>query len=359
MKKLKFFIIGLIFLTACSKTEKEEENVDRKAILINIGNVIFDNYKSFSSDADSLHISAINFNSDPNEENFNILKTYFIKTYASFQRVQFVNIGSALEINLIDAMNFYPEDTSIIMNAINSNSYNIQTINNKAKGLHALDYLLYGFRDYDESEIIDWYANDTNSTDYVLAVTGEIKRTSNTIKNEWETSYLETFKARQGIDKSSSFYILTNAMLENFEKYGRTAKVGIPLGYNGIFEGFTPRLNLVEGKYSNISLQLIESYILGFESILLGNNSLGYDDYLNQIDAKFNNIPLEEVLKTRINDIKTKLALLEEPYSEEITNDRQKVKDLFSAMQQLSITLKVDMASALSIDIIYQDSDGD
>lgn len=359
MKRIFTLIICASILFGCAKKENNNNDVDRKAILINLGNIIFENYVQFSNYSDSLKISADSFKVNPNAENFSALKNYYVKTYNSFQRVQFIHIGPAEELNLIDALNFYPEDTAVMMNAINTNTYDIKTINNKAKGIQALDYLLYGFRSLDESQLLDWYSDNDNARGYLLAITGEIQFLANSVKDEWESGYLETFKARQGIDKSSSFFILTNAILENFEKYCRTAKVGIPLGYNGIFEGFTPRLNLIEGKYAQISIELMKSYVLAYESLLSGNGDQGYYSYLDQIDARFNDKLLSEVIQERLNTIKTRIDALNEPYEDEIVSNRDNVKAVFAAMQQLAITLKVDVSSAMSIDIIYQDSDGD
>jgi predicted lipoprotein len=302
---------------------------------------------------------ADSFQVNTNSSNLLLLRSAFVTTYRTFQTVQYFNFAKAAELNFIDALNFYPEDTTVILNAIATNSYNIQTISNKAKGLQALDYLLYGVRDYSDVELLNWYMATPNATAYINAVCEELKRLTDIIQQDWSSSYLTTFKNNQGIDQSSSFFLLTNALVENLEKYGRTAKVGVPLGYNGIFEGTTPRLELIEARHSQISLSLLKSYIESYEEFLNGGNGLGYDDYLNTINASFNNVLLSTIINTQLSTIKTKINALEEPYANEIVGDRQKVVELFQAIQQLIITLKVDVASAMSIDMVYQDTDGD
>lgn len=363
MRKSAYILLltTIVFVLSCSKTSNDDtdQNIDRAAILDNLGNIIVQNYTQLKTDADSLNIYADSFQTNTTEQNLLKLRSAFVKTYKSFQTVQFINFGKALELNIIDAFNNYPEDTTIILNAIQSNSYNIQTISNKAKGLQALDYLLYAVRDYSTTDLVNWYTNTPNAKTYVMAVTAEIKRLTDLVNTDWNNQYLTTFKERQGIDRSSSFFLMTNALVENIEKYGRTAKVGIPLGYNGIFEGTTPRLELIEARHSQISIELLKAHIDAFGSFLSGNNGLGYDDYLNDIDAKFNGTLLSTIIETQVANIKTKINALEEPYASEIVDDRQKVKELFQAFQLLVITLKVDVASAMSIDIIYQDTDGD
>jgi predicted lipoprotein len=359
MKKIFYLLIGSFILFGCKKESSDENIVDRKSILLNIGDIIFENYNQFNIDTDSLKSVAQSFKETPNESSFNKLKTYYKNSYNSFQKVQFVNIGPAEELNIIDALNFYPEDTALIMNTLNSESFDIKAIGNKAKGIQALDYLLFGFRDLSEEDILTWYINNDKGRQYLVDICNEIFRLSNAVHKDWEDAYLQNFKDKQGIDRNSSFFVLTNAMLENYEKYCRTAKVGIPLGYNGIFEGLTPRLNLIEGRNAEISIQLIKSYMEAFEMILSGGDGLGYYEYLDQIGATFNNKPLSEIIKDRIKTINERVDLLEEPYADNIVNNRQEVKDVFSAMQQLVITLKVDVSSAMGIDIIYQDSDGD
>lgn len=362
MKKLAYIFIILfsVIVLSCNKsTESEDDNVDRAAILDNLGNIILENYSQLKIDADSLNIYADSFQTNTTEQDLLKLRSAFVKTYKTFQTVQFLNFGKAEELNIVDAFNLYPEDTTIILNAIQSNSYSIQTISNKAKGLQALDYLLYAVRDYSTTDLVNWYNNTPNAKLYLKSITTEIKRISDLIYNDWNNQYLTTFKESQGIDQSSSFFLMTNALVSNFEAKGRSAKVGIPLGYVGTSEGTTLQLELIEARHSNLSIELMKVYVDAIEKILNGKNGLGYDDYLNTIGAEYNGTPLSNIINTQMATLKTKINVLEEPYADEIVNDRQKVKEVFQAFQQLVITFKVDVASAMSIDLIYQDTDGD
>lgn len=361
MKKLAYIFLTLFLTLSCGKDTSNTSNaVNRAAILDNLGNIIMQRYTQLKADADSLNIYADSFQTNTTAQNFSLLQNAYIKTYKTFQTIQYFNFGKAEELELIEAFNFYPEDTTIILNAIQNNSYNIQTIANKAKGLQALDYLLYGIRNYNSTEVLNWFSNTPNATAYVKSIAEEIKRITDLVYNDWNDNYLTEFKNKQGIEASSSFFIMTNAIIGNFEKLGRTGKVGVPLGYNGIFSGDIPRLELIEARHSKISIALMKIYVESFEEFLKGENGLGYDDYLNTIGAKFNNsTPLSTVINTKLNDLKNKINAIEEPYATEIVDNRQKVVETFQAFQQLVITLKVDVSSAMSIDIIYQDSDGD
>jgi predicted lipoprotein len=220
-KMKKIYILFCCFtILSCGKEKgtNNNDNVDRAAILDNLGNIIFERYTTFKESADSLNIFADSFQNHTNEANLIALRNAYIKTYKDFQKIQYFNFAKALELNIIDAFNFYPEDSTIILNAIQSNIYNIQTISNKAKGLQALDYLLFGIRSYSDAELISWYNATPNAKTYLVNITQEISRISNLFYNDWNTSYLSTFKTRQGIDRSSSFFLLTNALIENFEE---------------------------------------------------------------------------------------------------------------------------------------------
>lgn len=356
MKKI-YILFCCFTILSCGKEKgtNNNDNVDRAAILDNLGNIIFERYTTFKESADSLNIFADSFQNHTNEANLIALRNAYIKTYKDFQKIQYFNFAKALELNIIDAFNFYPEDSTIILNAIQSNIYNIQTISNKAKGLQALDYLLFGIRSYSDAELISWYNATPNAKTYLVNITQEISRISNLIYNDWNTSYLSTFKTRQGIDRSSSFFLLTNALIENFERNFRNSKVGIPLGYYGTLGGS----ELIEARYSKNSIQLIKTYLTSLEEFLNGKNGLGYDDYLNTINARYNDKLLSTTIQEQIANIHTKIDALEEPFADEIVNDNQKVKELFQAIQSLVITLKVDVSLAMSIEIIYQDTDGD
>jgi predicted lipoprotein len=365
MKKILISTVVVLSILSC-KENNNTDNTDRRAILDNLGNIAFNYYKEFDAATDSLIAKTDSFTANISLAGLNELRTAYKNACIAYQKAQVCNIGRAEEISFIGELNFFPERADFIQSAIQSGNYNMNTIDSKAKGFPALDYLLYAVNNYTDNELVEWYKTNANARNYIKAVIGKIKAISEDVYTTWENGYLETFKSRQGIDRSSSLFLLVNAYLENFETQCRTAQVGLPLGYNGIFDNNTPRIDDIEARHSQLSLELLKAHFQAIENIYKGGNGFGLDDYLDQMDARYNNKQSTyngELLSVFINDLfanaHTAINALQEPYAQEIINNRQKVVDVFTALQHIIATFKIDVASAMSIDIIYQDSDGD
>lgn len=359
MKKTNLLYIGIFFLiAACSTNTKQVENIDEKAMLDNVGNIILNQYKDFDTTVGTLVVATDDFIANTTLSNLNKLRLAYTNAYISYQRTQVSNFGPAEVNNFIEELNFFPEDQSLIHNAISTGSFNMATINNKAKGIQALDYLLYAIK-ADDNAIVTFYVDSTNARNYLSAVVRRAKTISNKVYLEWKNGYITTFKEREGVSASSSIFQLFSGMTENIEKYGRSGKVAFPLGYSGIFPppNYTSyKLDIIEGRHSLLTLELLKNQLIGFENIFYGNLGLGFDDYLLQIKTNKN---LVNIMNTYIQDAKANIEALNEPYADEIVNRWTEVNKVYASLQRIVVLLKNDIASAMSIDLVYQDTDGD
>ncbi len=163
------FIFLLIFIISSCKEDNnvEIDNFNQTELLKNIGeNIIINNYETLNDDFNSLNEKKNVFFSNPTNENFDELKTSFIKSYKDFQTVSMFDFGPANESFFRLNANAYPTDTIKVKNALNSGNYNLSNItNNDMKGLSALDYLLSGVKQ-NKNEIIEFYSTDPNAVNH-------------------------------------------------------------------------------------------------------------------------------------------------------------------------------------------------
>ena len=89
------------------------------------------------------------------------------------------------------------------------------------------------------------------------------------------------------------------------------------------------------------------------------DNGLGLDDYMNFVNAEYNNMQLSKVIDNQIVTILEELNNYNNPLSEAIMNNKDALLNSYEELQKLVPFIKVDMTSGLGVLITYQDNDGD
>jgi predicted lipoprotein len=370
-----FFILSIIFcsLLLClspgckpKKTEDEKADVDKKAMLSNIGNnIIIPNYKALKVAIDKLDSATTAFNLNPDNTNLTNLQNLFKEAYRIWQTCSPFDLGPAETEYLRVNMNTFPTDTTLINSNISAGGYDINSIANwKAKGLPGVDYLLYG-TGADNNEILLQYTTDADAAKrktYLAVLTADMKTKVTTVVNAWlstEGNYINTFINADGTDIGSSLGLLVNQLNYDLEII-KNFKVGTPLGKQtlGVFHP-----EKTEGYYSGISVELALLQLQTIEDIFLGRsnqgNGFGFDDYLDQIGAQYNGGSLSTTIKNQFTSAITKLQLVPDPLSSSIQNNTTAVDAAYVELQKLVVLLKTDMPSEMGILITYVDNDGD
>jgi predicted lipoprotein len=363
MKKLFFFLTVLFTISACSDNGGETtDDFDRTDLLINLADgFIFPALNDFQTRITALDNAVADFNTDPSSTTLNQLRTTFESAYLSFQNVNMFEFGPAENISFRANVNTYPADITNIATLISSGSYNLDAISNfDSKGLPAFDYILFGLTNSD-NELIDLFSTDIDKEKYkqfLADIAADLLNKANAVLSAWTDGYQTEFKNNKTNDVGSSISVFVNAYIQHYENRFRTLKIGLPVGVFSI-EGFSfPEL--CEGLYAENSVALIQENFNQLEQLYYGNsdngiNTVGIQEYLIGVDAG----EVDEVIQTKLNAIKTALNNLTNPLSEQVVSDRTTVVGVYNEIQKLVPTLKADMASALSIQITYTDTDGD
>lgn len=371
-KLASLLFIGIcttVFLFTCKKDKQKDnkpvDNFDRKAMLTNIGNnVIIANYLSLQTEANALDAAVIQFNTTTDSANLANLQTAFNTAYATWQLCSVFELGPG-ESQLIRLnLNTFPTDTAQINANIASGVYDLGTAANvDAKGLPAIDFLLF------ESTFITTLANyttannATNRKTYLLALSNEIKTKANNIYNAWIASggnYINTFITNSGTDIGSSLGLLINQLNYDFETI-KNFKIGIPLGKKTLG---TPLPEKVEGYFSGTSLALVIKHLKTIENIYLGRSELGVDglgldDYLTHLKTPYNSGLLSDAIRAQLQTAISKLQSIPSPLSQTVVSNPTVVDAAYIELQKLVVLLKADMPAALGTLITYADNDGD
>lgn len=370
---LLLLVTGIVLVQSCSKSGVDnkgggtgggDNSFDRKALLTNMStNIILPAYTSFQASASALNDAVIAFNSSPDAAKLTAAQNAFTAAYKQWQSTSEFDFGPANQINFRVGINTYPVDLTQISTNINSGTYDSGLLANlAAKGLPAIDYLLFGVGT-DNAAILTQYTTDSHAASrktYLAALTLEVKTSATSVLSSWNGTYKTTFLNADGTDVGSSLGQLVNQLVFDFEII-KNYEIGIPAGVQSMGTTFPQK---VQAYYSKTSLQLTLLHIQAIQNLYLGKSAAGdgpgLDDYLVKINAKYSDGKLlNDVIKAQFATAITKLQALSDPLADNIRNNPAAVTAAYTELQKLTVLLKTDMTSSLGILITFGDNDGD
>lgn len=365
---LIFCIVFLtISLTDCKKKKDSDEDelensFDKEGMLTNYADaLVIPNFQQAKSSLDSL-IQAYNaFTQNINEPNLLVVRQKFLAAYIQCQHIWTFEYGQAENELIRINFNTYPADTNQIHTNIASGTYDFALASNlDAKGLPALDFLLFG-KNLSNTQVVNLFSSSANRVTYVTNCLNEMQTKLNAVVSSWNSGYRNTFINSKGSEIGSSLGLMVNQL--NFEvDLLKNGKIGIPLGKKSAGVIYPEKC---EAYYANtISVQLAKECLQNIENTYLGRSKngadgLGLDDYLDALKVQHTSGTLNAAIKNQFAIAKAKLAALPEPLSAYIVSNPTEVDAAYVEIVKLLVLLKTDMPSAIGIVITYQDGDGD
>lgn len=354
-------VVGTIF--ACSSSDDSGSNVrvdnyNRTVMLTNqADNIIIPAYQEFNTKLSSLVTAKDNFIANADQVNLEALRTAWFEAYKTWQYLEMFNIGKAEEVFYSNQMNVYPTNGPEIETNITSGTYDLTHVNNNdAVGFPALDYMLYGVANNDAA-ILNVYTN-ANYRNYLSDLVNQMETLTNTVYNDWTTSYRDTFVTSTENTVSSAVNKLVNDFIFYYEKGLRANKVGIPAG---AFSA-TTLPSKVEAYYrQDVSKALLLEALNAVQNMFNGThyggtaNGDSFKAYLENLDRA----DLVTLINSRLDDARQKVQLLNDNFNNQITTDNVAMTEAYDALQLVVVSLKVDMLQAFNISIDYVDADGD
>jgi len=361
-------LLVVLVLTGCQDDETTDgggDSFDRSALLANTAdNIIVPGYAALNVSAIELNSRATAFSGDVSEENLQLLRTAWYQTLKLWQDVGLFDFGPAFNNGLLSAVNQFPIDTVKVNANIASGNYNLESSQNTdATGLQALDYLLYGKADSDVA-VVEYFQNNPAALTYITDITGLMEGRISATNSSWQGDYRNNFVGAGGTDIGSALGQLINASIRYYERNLRDAKIGIPAGARTT--SGEPLPEKVECLYSGIySREMLTSSVLAWQNLFNGTspegvNGPGLDDYLNYLGTEFEpGMPLQEEINNRFDLVLNQTETLSPNLAEAVVNEQSQALEIFDEMQRVVVLLKVDMTSALGVQITYADNDGD
>lgn len=366
-KKLyTFYLLICLSIISCNSADdgpNSGKDFDRSIMLENFTtNLIIPSYSNFNSQAEILLAASNTFDESVTEANLAALQEAWKKTAEAWNSTQAFNyVGPAYDSSFIIRINKYPSDKIKIEDHISSsseiNSAFIESLGGGEKGLPAVEYLI--FSQEGNSVILNKFLTEgENRKTYLKALTENIKEKAANLEAGWQPSgksYTEAFLSKTGTDAGSSTNLLANSIIQAVEDI-KNIKIGEPIGK----KGGSLQPEKVEAFNSEYSIDLIKTDLNAIENAFKGGEGAGFDDYLNKIDAKWQD---DQLLSDRIiqqfESIRTALDELDNPLNKAVTAETAEVDKLFNSFTSLVSLLKGEMISRLGLSVTYSDNDGD
>jgi len=362
-----FLLIGF----GCDKNDDGSDDgsgsdFNRKALLENTAsNIVIPNYQDLVNQLSTLKEKTDAFTNSPGKKKLDEAQQAFKDAYVAWQHCSTFDFGPANN-TLRANVNTFPVDIATINNNITTGNYDFSGLYaNDEKGFPALDYLLFGKQD--DQAVIDSFTNAPdaqNRKTYLNDVVKDLQDNVESVHNDWQASggnYIEEFVNNTGTGEGSSLSFLVNELSKDWEII-KDNELGIPVGEKSIDDEKFPKK--VQALYSEYSIKLALEHAKAIENIFLGRarsgaDGKGFDEYLQSLDAQKSGKPLAKQIREQFGTCKQKIQAIPSPLSKSVNDNESKVKDAFDAVLRNLAFIKTDMASALGVQITYQDNDGD
>ena len=349
------------------KGECEFVSFEKNNLLENlVYNYITPSLDQYIIDVNSLHNSASDFESNPSLTSLTSLRDSWKNALLTWQDVALFNFGpSDFYVHLISTNDFPTDEYNLNQNITSGNTSISTMASSDVKGFPALDYLLHQPNKTDQ-QIVDYFVENNNAKEYLLAITSDLKDRGNNVRNMWDQEYIDEFISDENTSTGSSISLIVNGFCQYFEKNLRSGKLGIPLdALNPDFNDLYP--TYVECYYYGQSipfavraLEAVKKYFNGISYSSNEEDNMGLDDYIDNAGASADaNTSLHEKIDELLEQSIIGFNALEDPLSERVAADDPAANELWTKLQELAILFKIDMTSALGVTITYQDNDGD
>jgi predicted lipoprotein len=374
--KTGIILSAMLLIYACSGSENKtpepepaDQGKDRKAILTHwADNIIVPSYAGFKVSLDAMVVKSNAFAAKPDNASLSEFRLAWAEAYLGWQSAELFDVGPGAKRAIRSYYNIYPTNVQGIQANIDNPAASLETASSFDKqGFPALDYLLNGVGTTD-AQIVSYYTAPTAGTKrlaYIKRVTDHMQQLLDGVITDWNGTYHDEFISKTGTDIGSPMGELVNGYVLHYERYIRSGKFGIPSGamLNGVVAA-----DKVEAFYKkDISRSLAQAAHQAAVDFFNGKNvktqaeGPSFKSYLNALGAKDSGSgkSLSEIINTQFGASKSKIGGLKPDLHQEVLDNNQAMKDVYTELQKAVRMLKVDMTSAMSITITYTDNDGD
>lgn len=360
---LLWAVLAAIGLVACNDdgNNSNSDGFDRAAMLDHYAkNSIIPAYNTLAEKTLALQGAANSFRESSTEAKLQILRIAWKEAALSWQNASHFNFGPAgeegLRKGLVEEIGTFPVAVSKIESSVGTGQWNTSDFNRDARGLLAIEYLLYG-ENKNNTQIIATFASNPKRGEFLLALTEDVHKRVSAVQNAWPAYQVE-FVKNAGTDVGSSTSMLYNDFVRSYEAL-KNFKVGVPLGKRAGQTKTEPQL--AEAYYSGNSLELLRVHFNAVENLWYGRATVNGPGFKTYLESTVGGKELVASTEAQLKAVKQALAAVPSTPSmaEQIKTSPATLGTLHTELQKLTRFFKSDMSSLLGIAITFSSGDGD
>jgi predicted lipoprotein len=228
-----------------------------------------------------------------------------------------------------------------------------------ALGIRTVEYLIFDRAGGSAAALGKFIADGTGARrmDYLLLTVDDLASAGAALWDHWSPeggNYAAEFTNPEVVPEQEAISMLANRIIDSHEGM-INMRVGWPLG---VLSGRV-QPDIVEAPYSGASTIHLMSTFSTLRTAWAGGDGLGFDDYLDFLDASYEDGLLSEAITAQMDAVDAALAALGAPLDEVLAADPAAAQTLFDEGRKLVVLLKADMASRLGVITTPSENDGD
>lgn len=230
----------------------------------------------------------------------------------------------------------------------------VEELGSPAKGMFALEYLLFGPRPQQEGAArftpLKMFSGPEGRqlSAYLIALAKDVETRARQVAGDWTAPAGAPKVFIDGGQESVNTFVNQLAMQLEVAAENRLGFVlRLP-------EPINRQYQRVECSPSGISQQSVRAQISGIERLYRGSDGAGLDDLINQI-----NPALARRIEAQFVATLSAIDALNAPLEDAVVKDRAALQSAYDKARALEILFKVDLASTLGVTITFGTNDGD
>ncbi len=360
--RIKYFFPALLLglMIACSNDDDTPTlDFNRSEMLENYAsNLIIPAYENLLLELQGLKSDWESFQQTPSQVTLETTQASWKSTYLAWQSANAYNFGPAeeggLKKALVEEIGVFPVNADGIEDYIAQGATELDNADRDTRGFLGAEYLLFHT---DQSTLLA-ELQESNRQAYLSAVINDLVDEITLVVNAWPTLKSD-FISNDGTSVGSSTSLLYNEFVRSYETI-KNFKVGLPIGVIAGQSG--PEPDLVECRYSRISLEALKAHLQTIDAIYYGKgingDGIGLHEYLQEVvggpelilnlEAQWANV------FAAVDDLPTDQSLYELAEAE-----HPALITLQTELQKQTRYFKSDLSSLLGLAITFSSNDGD
>lgn len=356
------FTIAMLTIALLASCKRQPEPVadisNRTRVVNNIGqNVIVENFVAFQSYANGLADAADSYIADSTStDKLVTLQDIWFATAVAWKNSALFTFGPVDDAYAsryidstpnLDAIEKFISNTTIpIQNAT------IEPLAADTRGLNAIEYLIYGNNEKDNSSVIASFTGDNGHRRcaFLRALCRSLLDKADTLARYWSnggSGYVKDFAASTGNERMASIPVLVRRLVEYTARI-REKRLALPLG----IQSGKPAPELVDARFSGQSLIMLQSELECIYGVLSGNSAIsdrpaGPGIFELLAPGRASEDELKKRLDSQFSAVATARANMRKPLAESIISDPAAVNELYMATGKLLNTLETDLVGRL------------